>query len=105
MDMKDNDDFAQIQSNLPKANHFFSNLAQLYPNFASILPKSFQICPNLSNFAKKECLLGNAAASEGCSCIHCFYDIVQPHPLARFLGQNCCVLGNLVTFRRNLEKN
>jgi len=44
-------DFVQIQSNLPKSNHFC-------PNFSSVLSKFFlnpnQICPNLINLAPKK---------------------------------------------------
>jgi len=52
-------DFAQIQSNLPKSNHFCPNFAQISPQF----------CPNLTKFAQmqsilpKKCLLGYATAS------------------------------------------
>jgi len=47
-------DFAQTQSNLPKFNYLFAQISlQFYPNFASILPKSNHICPNLINFAQK----------------------------------------------------
>jgi len=49
-------DFARIQSNLPKSNRF-------YPYFASILPKSYLICPNLMNFAPPKFF------ARGCSCI------------------------------------
>jgi len=38
-------DLAQIQSNLPKSNHFF-------PNFSSILAKFRQFYPNLTKFAQ-----------------------------------------------------
>jgi len=40
--------FAQIQSNLPKSNHFCLSFSSISPNFT----KSNQFCQNLINFAE-----------------------------------------------------
>jgi len=57
-------DFAQSNQICPKSNLFAQILLQLCPNFASILPKSNQICPTLINFTQKQLV-------KGCGCILC----------------------------------
>jgi len=56
-------DFAHIESNLPKSNHFAQISNQLCPNFNSVLPNKFnQFRPNLINFAQQ-------IFRWGCGCI------------------------------------
>jgi len=52
--------------------NFTQSSLQFCPNFALILPKSNQICPNLTNFAQT-----NFASARWCGCIPSSYVTVS----------------------------